>query len=375
MKKTLIDGNSAAAWGARLSRAQVVTNFPITPQTEIIEELAEWKSKGEWNGEFVTMDGEHSVLSAAIASEATGARTFTASSSQGTMYAREMFNVASGMRLPIVFANCSRALSSPITLWCDHSDVLALRDSGWIIFFAKNNQEVLDSIIQGYAIAENRNVLLPLLINLEGFILSYTREPVLIPEQKKVDTFLPKFEPKLLLDPKKPMTLGTPVMEGYMYFRSQLHKAQENALSVTKQVCKKFYKHFGRKYDLIKKYKTDDAKIIFVALGSMCTTIEAAVDSLRKQKIKAGLLRIRCFRPFPKKDIANALKNCEKIAVIDNNFSPGFGGILYSEISTTIENKNISDFIVSLGGKYIGRKDFELFAKKIPKGKEIFWYM
>lgn len=373
MKKILIDGNAAAAWGARLSRVQVFPNFPITPQTEIIETFAKWKANKEWNGELVFMESEHSVLSAAIASQATGTRTFTASSSQGLMLMHEMHYVAAGMRLPIVMVNCSRGLSAPITLWPDHNDFLALRDTGWIMLFAKNNQEVLDSVIQAYKIAENRNVLLPVIINMEGFILSYTSEPTLIPEQNKVDKFLPKHEPKTILDPKKPMSIGTPVMEQYMYFRSQVHKAQMNSLKVIKNVGKDFKKSFGRKYDLIEKYKTDDAKLIFVAAGSLCSTIQSAVDSLRKKKIKAGLLRLRCFRPFPTEEIIKVLKNCNNIAVIDNNISPGLGGIIYSEIQSILKNKNISDFIVSLGGKHIGRKDFEMIARKTLKKKGKFW--
>jgi len=375
MKKELIDGNAAAAWGARLSRVKVVPNFPITPQTEIIEKLAEWKYNKEWNGEFVYMDSEHSVLSATIASEATGVRTFTASSSQGLMLMHEMHYVASGMRLPVVMANCSRGLAAPITLWCDLNDILALRDTGWIMLFAKNNQEVLDSIIQAYKIGENRDVLLPVIVNMEGFVLSYTSEPTIIPEQNKVDRFLPKYKPKTILDPKQPMSLGIQAMEVYMYFRSQVHKAQLNAIKVIKKVGKEFKRSFGRSYDLIEKYKTNDAKIIFVSIGSISTTIQAAVDSLRRKGIKAGLVRIRCLRPYPKDDLIKALSKCDKIAVIDNNISPGMGGILYSELTGIVDKKNISNFIVSLGGKHIGKKDFELIARKTLKGKKTFWYM
>ncbi len=269
--------------------------------------------------------------------------------------------------------NCSRGLSAPITLWPDHNDILALRDTGWIMLLAKNNQEVLDSIIQAYKIGENRNVLLPVIVNMEGFILSYTSEPTLIPDQNKVDKFLPKYEPKTILDPNKPMSLGTPVVEQYMYFKSQIHKAQENALKVVNDVGKEFGKKFGRKYGLIEKYKTDDAKIIFIATGSLCSTIQSAVDSLRKKRIKAGLLRLRCFRPLPIKEVTKALGDCNNIAVIDNNISPGLGGIIYSEMQGILKNKNISDFIVSLGGKHIGRKDFEMVAKKTLKKKGKFW--
>lgn len=375
MKKySLLDGNTAAAWGARLSRVKVVPNFPITPQTEIIEIIAKWKAEGEWNVEFIPLDGEHSVLSAAVASQATGARTFTASSSQGLLLMTEIHYVASGMRLPLVMVNCSRGLAAPITLWSDNCDILSLRDSGWLMFFAKNNQEVIDLIIQSYKITEDRNVLLPAIINMEGFILSYTREPTIIPDQKNTDKFLPEYEPKTILDVEKPMSLGIPSMHEYMYFKSQQHKAQLNSLETIKKVFKEFNKRFKRKYDLIETYKTEDAEIIFVCIGSLSTTIQASIDNLRKQKIKAGMVRLLCYRPFPKKEIVNALKNCENIVVIDNDISLGLGGIVYHEVSSIL-NKKISSIIVSLGGKSVGKKDFEDIGKKLLKTKGEFWFL
>jgi pyruvate ferredoxin oxidoreductase alpha subunit len=373
--KTLLDGNKAAAWGARLARAKVVPNFPITPQTEIIETLAKWKAEGEWDGEFVPLDSEHSVLSAAIASEACGARTFTASSSQGLLLMHEMHYVASGMRLPLVMVNCSRGLAAPITLWSDLNDILALRDSGWLMFFAKNNQEVLDLIIQAYAIGENKEVLLPSIINMEGFILSYTREPTEIPEQEKIDEFLPPYKPQTVIDINNSMSLGVPVLHEYMYFKSQQHKAQLNALKVAKKVFEKFEKIFGRKYSLIECYCMEDAKVCFVSMGCLSSVIECAVDELRKEGIKAGLLRILCYRPFPGEEIRRVLEGCEKVIVIDNNISPGSGGILYPEIKAVHDGKTY-DFIVSLGGKHISKKDFvEICKKALTSEKEKFWLL
>lgn len=377
-KSELIDGNTAAAWGARLSRAQVVPNFPITPQTEIIETLAKWKVDGIWNGEFVGMESEHSVLSAAIASEASGARTFTASSSQGLLLMHEMHYIASGMRMPIVMANCSRGLSAPITLWSDHSDILAIRDAGWIMFFAKDNQEVLDLIIQSYKIAEDRNVLLPAIVNMEGFTLSYTREPAEIPEQETADRFLPPYKPKVFLDVNKPMVLGCPVMNEYMSFKAQQRKAMMNAEEKINEVFANFGKLTGRKYSKLEEYMTEDAKTVFVSLGSNSTIIQSAVDSLRNRKQKVGLLRILCYRPFPEEEIKKALKNAEKIIVVDNDISTGYGGIIYPEIKAAVSDnsKKFINVIVSLGGKFIGRKDFEGIAKKAVSEKaEKYWYM
>lgn len=377
-KSELIDGNTAAAWGARLSRVQVVPNFPITPQTEIIETLAQWKANGVWNGEFVGMEGEHSVLSAAIASESTGARTFTASSSQGLLLMHEMHYVASGMRLPIVMANCSRGLSAPITLWSDHSDILAIRDSGWIMLFAKDNQEVVDLIIQSYKIAEDRNVLLPVIVNMEGFILSYTREPAEIPEQELVDKFLPPYKPKVFLDVNKPMILGCPVLNEFMFFKSQQRKAMINAEEKINEVFGDFGKLTGIKYSKVEEYMTEDAETIFVSLGSNSTIIQSAVDSIRGQKQKVGLLRILCYRPFPEEEIKKALENAENIIVVDNDMSAGYGGIIYPEVKAAVSDssKKFFNVIVSLGGRFIGRKDFEEIAKKVAFGKEEkYWYM
>ncbi|MCD6477845.1 MAG: pyruvate ferredoxin oxidoreductase [Candidatus Aenigmarchaeota archaeon] len=373
MKKTVMDGNMAAAWGVRLSDVKVVPNFPITPQTELIETLARWKVNGEWNGEFVNLEGEHSVMSAAIAAEATGVRTFTASSSQGTLYMHEVMYVASGMRLPIVMVNVSRGLSAPITLWTDHNDMLAMRDSGWLMFFTHNNQEVLDSIIQAYKISEDKNVMLPTLINMEGFIQSYTREPVSIPDQKTVRKFLPKYKPHVVLNPDDPMCQGIGAMgKDYMKFRAQQHKAQLNALKKIKDVGKEFGKVFGRSYGLVEKYKTDDADFVFVSMGALSTTIKETVNRLRSEGKKVGLLRIRTYRPFPEKEIKKILKDVKTVAVIDNNVAPGYGGILYPEIKSALYGTDtiVSDFIVGLGGTHTGVSEFNSIYKNALKNKK-----
>lgn len=359
--KTLLDGNAAAAWGARLSRAQVVPNFPVTPQTEIIETLAEWSVKGLWKGRFLPVESEHSVLSAAVAASATGARVFTGSSSQGLMLMHEIMYVASGMRLPIVMMNVSRALSAPITLWSDHNDFLDQRDSGWLMFACEHNQEVLDSAIMAYRISEDMNVLLPSLINLDGFILSYTREPTEIPEQRRVDGFLPKFRPKVYLDPNKPMALGIGVMKEYSYFRSQSHLAQKNALKVIKDVQGAFGQRFGRRYRAVEPYMMDNARAALVTMGANTTIARAAVKALRARGKRIGLLRLRLIRPFPEDEIREALSGLDAVGVVDQNLAPGRGGILYPEIKAALYGQRIpiSSFIISLGGKHISRQEFE----------------
>lgn len=695
MKSTLLDGNAAAAWGGRLARAQVVPNFPVTPQTELIEKFAEWKSKGEWKGEFLPMESEHSVLSAAIAASATGARVFSGSSSQGLMLMHEMVYVASGMRVPVVMVNVSRALSAPISLWCfteeskvlmadltykkiseikegdmvlgvnsqtgggyfvpvkvkhtfvrhcnnivrlktdnfdiscttdhkfyyhpvhghwikakslknkelkwvgygfeenkefmrgwlsgmvdgdgciydlhvkgfqycrfqinvndkdiidtfikyascfgfnvrehdyrkkdgqygaiiskheeaqrfkeflkpsknfdfcrgylsgiydaegtgpyekaksliiyntnmeiiervvsyikflglkckayvsrrkgksdctsifvnnapeffvmcrpnigrkrenitkttikavkkklkindieflengdtvynietethnyivngllvhncDHNDILDQRDSGWLIFFCENNQEVLDTVIQAYKVCEDERVLLPAFVNMEGFVLSYTREPTQIPEQKAVDAFLPKFKPKVILDPKKPMAAGVGVMKEYPYFRSQAYLAQKNALGVIREVHGEWAKKFGRKYGFVEEFMMEGAQAALVSMGSGSSIAKAAVKSLRSKGIPIGLLRIRVYRPFPREEIKKSLQGMGAVGVIDQNLSPGYGGIVYPEIRDAIYDSKIpvSDFIMGLGGKQVSQQELEQAGMEVFK--------
>ncbi len=366
-EKTLMDGNAAAAWGARLSRVQVVPNFPVTPQTEIIETLAKWSTSGAWKGRFLPVESEHSVLSAAVASASTGARTFTGSSSQGLMLMHEVMYIASGMRLPIVMINVSRALSAPISLWSDHNDFLDQRDTGWLMFFCERNQEVLDTVIQSYRISEDTNVMLPSLVNMDGFILSYTREPTRIPDQRKVDSFLPGFRPKVYLDPKKPMALGIGVMKEYSYFRSQVHLAQKNALKAVKDVQNRFGRKFGRRYSVVEPYMMDGARAALVTMGANTTIARAAVKSLRAKGKRIGLLRLRLFRPFPEEDIRRVLSGVDAVGVVDQNLAPGRGGIVYPEIKAALCDRRIpvSSFIISLGGKHISRQEFETIGEKV----------
>jgi len=365
VKKTLLDGNAAAAWAVRLCDVKVVPNFPITPQTELIEILAKWKANGEWNGEFVDVESGHSAMSACIGAQASGVRTFTASSSQATLYMHEVMYIAAGMRLPIVMVNVSRGLSAPITLWSDQNDVLAMRDTGWLMFFSQNNQEVLDTIIQAYKICEDEDVLLPALVNMEGFIQSYTREPVEIPDKFEVRKFLPRYEPKVVLDPENPMCQGIAAMgKDYMEFKAQQHRAQLNAKSKIKEVGREFGKRFGRSYGLTESYKTEDAEVVFVTTGAISTTVKDAVNRLRGKNERAGLLRLRVYRPFPEEEIREILKSVERVAVIDNNVAPGYGGIIFPEVKACLEKKVVSDFVVGLGGAHVGVKDFmEIYEK------------
>ena len=367
MVRKMLTGNAAAAWGARLAKVEYVPAFPITPQTEIIETLSQWFVDGELHGKFVTLDSEHSMITAAGAAATTGVRTFTATSSQGLIYGMEALYTVSGWRMPFVLVNVSRGLSSPITLGPDHNDVLAARDSGFVQIHAETCQEVLDSILMAYRIAEDPRVSVPVLVNLDGFFLSFTREPVELPDAKKVDEFLPELKPHHpVIDGKQSVAQGVAVLDGtaYSYFRYQMHRAVENALQVHKEAAEDFERLFGRRYGAIEEYRMEGAKTVIVMAGSFSTKGKAAVNRWREQGHKVGLLRLRFIRPRPTAELAQALSGRWAVGVIDQNISPGLGGILYQEVAAVLANvadrpKVVRSFIGGLGGKDISPAEFD----------------
>lgn len=364
--RNLITGNAAVANAARLCDVEYVPAFPITPQTEIIELLSRWINSSKMNAKFVTYDSEHSMVTGAGAASLAGARTFTATSSQGLLYAFEMLYNVAGWRSPIVLANVSRGVASPITLEPDHNDVLATRDSGFIQIHAETCQEVLDSVIMAYRIAEDERVRLPVIVNLDGFYLSYTREPVTIPESQEVSEFLPKYKPTFgYLCAKNPISMGVAVLDSnvYSYFKYQLHLASLNALTVHDDVSSKFEGIFGRRYDLVEQFMLDDADYVIVMTNSFSTMGKAAITRLRAEGKKVGLMRIRMIRPFPKQKILEKLAGKKGVAVIDQNISVGSGGILYAEIVSALYHseerpKAVISFVGGLGGKKISLSEF-----------------
>ncbi len=362
----LLTGNAAAAWGARLADVDYIPAFPITPQTEIIELLSQWVANGEIPARFVTMDSEHSMLTAAGAAAAAGARVFTATSSQGLLYGFEMLYTIAGWRVPLVLVNVSRALASPITLEADHNDILAARDSGFVQIHSETCQEVVDSILMAYRLAEDQQVMLPVLVNLDGFTLSFTREPVSLPVAAEVAEFLPMYRPNhAFIRGDKPMAQGAAVLGGaaYSYFRYQQHLAQENVLGVHADIAEEFAVRFGRRYGLIDTFQLDDADYVLVMSNAFASKGKAAVRRWRAQGVKAGLLRLRVLRPFPATAIAAALNGRKAVAVIDQNLAPGSGGITYPEIVTALyQEKNrppVLSIIGGLGGKDISEAEFD----------------
>jgi pyruvate ferredoxin oxidoreductase alpha subunit len=366
MSRRLLTGNLAAAWGARLANVDYIPAFPITPQTEIIETIAEWIDNTEMESRMVTMESEHSMITAAGAASATGVRVFSATSSQGLLYAMEMIYNVAGWRTPFVLVNVSRGLSAPITLEPDHNDVLATRDSGFLQIHCSTCQEVLDSILIAYRLAEDERVRLPVIVNQDGFYLSFTREPVVIPDAGLAADFVGEYDPEeMAFRASSPSSQAVAVLGAgpYSYFRYETHLAALEALSVYEGIAEEFNKNFGRYHPIVENYQTEDAEYVFVMIGCFATKARDAVDSLRRSGLKIGLLRPRLLRPFPVQHILNSLIGKKAVAVIDQNLSMGKGGVLHSEIASVLYGHPdappiLASFISGLGGRDISPEEF-----------------
>ena len=371
MTRKLLTGNGAAAWGARLARADYIPAFPITPQTEIIENLSSWTDSGEMDARMVMLESEHSMITAAGAAASSGVRVFTATSSQGLLYGMEMMYTVAGWRVPFVLVNVSRGLASPITLESDHNDIMAARDSGFMQIHCATCQEVCDSILMAYKLSEHHEVRLPAIVNLDGFYLSFTREPVDLPDRDKAANFVGEFDPEnLQFKGSAPLSQAMAVLGGgpYSYFRYESHLAMQQALSIYDEVANEFEQVFGRRYDVIDNYRMDDAQYVFVMIGSFATKARDAVDSLRDAGWRVGLARLRVFRPFPHQQIRELLRGRRAVAVIDQNISMGMGGVLHSEFAATLsglkdEQPIVTSFIGGLGGRDISQQEFFEMAR------------
>ena len=371
MTSRMLTGNSAAAWGARLAAVDYVPAFPITPQTEIIESLGAWIDAGEMAARMSNMDSEHSMLTAAGAAAATGVRVFSATSSQGLLHAMEMLYTVAGWRAPFVLVNVSRGLSAPISLEADHNDILAARDCGFLQIHCSTCQEVLDGVLLAYRLGEDPRVRLPVIVNLDGFYLSFTREPVAMPARDEVAQFLPPFDPgPVSFTASAPQSQAVAVLGGspYSYFRYETHLAAQGALDVYGEAANQFQQLFGRSMDVLDCYRCDDAEIVFYMIGSFATKARGAVDSLRKAGHRVGLLRPRLLRPFPVQLLREALAGKAAVVVVDQNLSVGSGGVLYTELAASLYGcadapAVITSFIGGLGGRDISAEEFfEMFA-------------
>jgi pyruvate ferredoxin oxidoreductase alpha subunit len=379
-----IEVSIAASIAAKLARVEVIAAYPITPQTHIVEHLAEIVAEGELDAIYINVESEHSAMSACCGAAAAGARTFTSTSAQGLELMHEILFIASGMRFPIVMATVNRALSSPLSIWGDHSDVMAARDTGWIMLFCENGQEVVDSIIMAYKMGEDRRILLPVMVNLDGFSLSHVIEPIELPSQKEVDEILPPYNPLYTLHPDKPVTMGAYGMpELYTEAKYAQETAMINSKKVIIDVMDEFGKKFGRYYKPVETYNTDKADFVFIGLGSVNENIKTAIDDLKTQGKEAGLINLRLFRPFPSDELMSALQGKKKVAVIERVMPGGAkNSPLYNEIASLAfanrMNLEMENYIVGLGGRDVLPEDFQQIynemtakekAEKVKKDK------
>ena len=374
MTEQLMTGSVAAATGARLARVDYVPAYPITPQTEIIETIAWWVADGKMDTRFVQLESEHSMLTAAGTAALAGARVFTATSSQGLLYGMEMLYNISGWRAPMVLVNVARGVAAPITLEPDHNDVLAARDSGFMQFHAETCQEVTDLVLLAYRVAEDRRVMLPAIVNLDGFYLSFTREKVNVPEQSKVDAFLPGYVPPHPFSATKPVAKGTSVMDGalYSHIRYSTHAASLKGKEVFAEASRSYEELFGRAYGPVEGYMLDDAEYVIVMSNSFTALGRQAVKRMRQKGIPAGLLKLRMLRPFPAQEIANSLKGKRVVAVFVQNLAPGLGGILYPEITSALYHTKgrpeaVIPVVGALGGKQTTSKEMESIFEAMLK--------
>lgn len=371
----VMSSNQAIAEAVKLVKPKVIPVYPITPQTTISEYLAKYVADGDIDAEYIRVESEHSAISAALGASGTGVRVFTATSSQGLALMHEIIFAAAGLRAPVVMADANRALSAPLSIWNDQQDSISERDSGWMQIYAENGQEALDSVLMAYRVSEDKEVLLPTMVCIDGFILTHTVDPVDVPEKEAVDNFLPPYNPEhAYLDPKRPMSIGTFTDPAYyMEARHDMELAMERAKKVINKVNEEFSQAFGRKYDFIERYRSDDADTILVAMGSISSTIKDVVDELRNKGEKVGLVRVRVFRPFPTEEIYDAIKNASKIGVLDKNVSFSVGGVLNNEIQSKTGIKT-SGFIIGLGGRDIKPSHImEIFEKTKNPTKDTQW--
>ncbi len=378
--KKVITGNQAVAYGVILSRVEVISAYPITPQTTIVEELSELIASGRLNTRFLKVESEHSAMAALIGASTGGVRCFTATSSHGLAYMHEMLHWASGARLPIVMVNVNRAIGPPWNIWSDQSDSLSQRDTGWIQLYCENNQEVLDTILQAYRIAES--VKLPVMVVLDAFVLSHTSEPVEVPPMEEVDPFLPPYCPEYPIDIQEPMSfsvIATP--EYFLEFRYKIQKAMEQVPEIAKKVDDEFGSQFGRGYGAIERYGREDAEVLLMTSGTVTSTSRVVIEKLMGKGYSVAGIKIKRFRPFPSKEIYEEIKGARKLAVIDRNLSAGVGGIFAQELRASLyareERPQVFGFISGLGGRDITPELIEeaiQYTVEHPRPeKEILW--
>lgn len=363
MARAFLSGNEAFAYGVRLARAQVISAYPITPQTIVVEKLSEFVEDGSLKAEFIHVESEHSALSCALGASSVGARAFTATSSQGLLYMAEVLPYVAGGRFPVVMMNANRSTALPWNIYGDQRDSLCLLDTGWIQAYAENAQEALDFALMSYYIAEHEKVQTPFMANLDGFVLTHTYEVVDVPTAEQADEFLPPYKTENKMDLDTPRNLaftGGPAVN--YIFKYKEHRGMMNAKAVIKEAEERFEKVFGRHYTgLVEEYKTEDAERIIVTLGSITGLVKQIVDAKREQGEKVGVLKIRYMRPFPKGEVVNALKNAKAVAVLEKDISFGSEGTVYTNVNSALLAGGVQiptqNYVGGLGGKNISEEE------------------
>ena len=371
MSRKFLSGDEAFAYGVRLARPAVISAYPITPQTVVVEKLSDFVEDGSLKSNFIHVESEHSALSCAIGVSALGARAFTATSSQGLLYMAECLVYASGGRFPIVMMNANRSTALPWNIYGDQRDSLALLDSGWIQAYAKDSQEALDFALMSYYIAEHKKVQTPFMVNLDGFVLTHTYEVVEVPEQKEADDFLPPFESENCFDFNQPRNLAFSAgPETNTFFKFKEHLGMLNVREVVKEAESRFKKIFGRSYTgLVEEHLCEDADFVIVTLGSISGLVLQVVDSLRAEGKKVGLLRLRYVRPFPAEEISKALKSVKALAVLEKDISFGAEGTVYTNVNSALQKEGLYfpcfNYVGGLGGKDISEEEIRGIFKEL----------
>jgi len=373
----IMEGSHAIALAVKAARPNVVAAYPITPQTHIVEDISQLIADGDLEAEYVKVESEHSAMSVCIGASATGARTYTATTSQGLALMHEVLFNAAGMRLPIAMTVANRALSAPLNIWNDHQDSIAERDSGWIQIYVEDNTEASDLTIQAYKIAEDRRIQVPIMVCMDGFTLTHTYEPVELLDQDLVDDFLPPYAPTDYLTVDDPKTFGMFADPNYYTeFRYQNHRALEAAKTVIVEVSREFGEVFGRDHGgLIEEYRCDGAEYVLMAMGSVVGTLKDTVDDLRDAGIRAGAIKLRSYRPFPAEDVRSALADVEAVGILDKNISLGSEGALSADVKSTLyrsnSNPKVFSFIAGLGGRDIPKGMFVKMFDCMRENKKI----
>jgi pyruvate ferredoxin oxidoreductase alpha subunit len=369
--RSQLEGSVAVAKAVALCRPEVISAYPISPQTHIVEALSDFVRTGELAPcEYLMVESEFGAMSAAIGASAAGARAYTATASQGLLYMVEALYNASGLGLPIVMTVANRAIGAPINIWNDHSDSMSQRDSGWIQLYVESNQEALDVHVQAFKLAEELS--LPVMVCMDGFVLTHAFEPVDLPDQADVDAFLPPYEPRQVLDPDEPITIGAMVgPEAFTEVRYLAHAKQMQALDLVPEVAGEFAQRFGRPSGgLLRRYRSEDAETVIVALGSVLGTVEEVVDDLRAAGTSVGALGIRCFRPWPAEEVREALAHAQRVIVLERAFAVGLGGIVAQNVRLALDGlgAEVFDVVAGLGGRPVTKRSLHRLLSDVELG-------